>query len=513
LFTHRRLSLVAGHVSLITAALVLVLHQAARKPFWYDELFTVLVCSRGSASTIWHLLRTGIDNNPLPFYLLTNLVRHLSSRPEIAFRLPAAFGISLMMCSVFALMAKRAGFFAGIASAVTAALLTFQYGTEARPYALVLGFSSLAIVFWDKASNDPRSRYAAVVFGLALAGALSMHCYAVLILIPFWGAEMARWLSARKVNIPVLSALAITSLIPISYVPLLEGAKHLIVVSGARPEWSQAISWMKYQADLLLVPCLLIALLAIVEKLRQRPDSYVTSRSNLPADHAELALTLLLFALPLFGVALGKTVTGIYTERYGVPSILATSVLLGTIVGKFRINFSKAAVAVSLFVWFFAVQGRRSMPEFPDAIAAKLKAAAETQNAPVAVTDPFLMAQVCYYFPSIAASDMVYVSDPDAATHYSNTSIGDVGMSLLSKDLGLPIQTIPYQNFVHAEAMSSVYGPWGGLAWLPSKLVDDKLSLTVLGVENGRYWFSVRRPAGTESKLQQFPALSAPVLE
>lgn len=511
MFTQRRLSLVAGHVALITAALVLVLNQAARKPFWYDELFTVLVCNRGSALTIWHLLRTGVDNNPLPFYLLTNLLRPLSSRPEIAFRLPAAVGISLMMCSVFALMVKRAGFFAGIASAATAALLTFQYGTEARPYALVLGFSSLATAFWEKATNNPRNRYAAIVFGLALAGALSMHCYAVLLLIPFWGAEITRWLSTRKINVPVLSALSVASLIPISYIPLLQGAKHLIVVSGARPEWSQAISWMRYQTDLLLVPGLLIAVAAIVEMLYDRP---VTTSSSRPApDRAELALVVLFFALPIFGVVLGKAITGIYTERYGVPSILATSILLGIVVGKLRVSFSRAAVAVLLLGWFIVVQGRRPMPEFPDAIAAKLKSAADIQNAPVAVTDPFLVAQVSYYFPSIAASDMVYVSDPHAAAHYAQTSIGDVGMSLLSKELGLPIRTIPYQNFVHAEAMSSVYGPWGGLAWLPSKLVDDKLALTVLGVENGSYWFNVRRSERTESSLQQLPDLSAPVLK
>src|SRR5258707_13480968 len=46
--------------------------RAVQKPFWFDELFTI-VLSRLDPSTLWRALSHGADLNPPGIYLLTRL--------------------------------------------------------------------------------------------------------------------------------------------------------------------------------------------------------------------------------------------------------------------------------------------------------------------------------------------------------------------------------------------------------------------------------------------------------
>src|SRR6266540_4110028 len=72
----------------------LTLATAVLKPFWYDELFTQVVATRGSFAEILRVLQQGWDLQP-PFYYLLVRAGHALVDSELGFRLPSVVGLWL----------------------------------------------------------------------------------------------------------------------------------------------------------------------------------------------------------------------------------------------------------------------------------------------------------------------------------------------------------------------------------------------------------------------------------
>jgi hypothetical protein len=71
---------------LLGVGLCSALHAVA-KPFWYDEICTVILCRLPSASEIWKALDNAADTNPPAFYLVEGLTRHLVLDDHLGYRL------------------------------------------------------------------------------------------------------------------------------------------------------------------------------------------------------------------------------------------------------------------------------------------------------------------------------------------------------------------------------------------------------------------------------------------
>src|SRR5260370_27348980 len=91
-FANRKPGLVVVFYRLIYFALTLI--AAARKPFWYDELFTWVIATRSSFSEILRVLRQGWDLQPPLYYMLVRASRAVSDS-ELGFRLPSVVGLWL----------------------------------------------------------------------------------------------------------------------------------------------------------------------------------------------------------------------------------------------------------------------------------------------------------------------------------------------------------------------------------------------------------------------------------
>src|SRR5262249_59636705 len=75
------------------------------------------------------------------------------------------------------------GFAAMLFPLVTAA---YDYGYEARPYGVVLGFSGLSLVFWQSATDGHYRKISLVALGLALAAAVLTHYYPLFLFCPLF---------------------------------------------------------------------------------------------------------------------------------------------------------------------------------------------------------------------------------------------------------------------------------------------------------------------------------------
>src|SRR5206468_3466418 len=102
-----------------------------------------------------------------------------------AVRLPEILAYLVFLLCMYVFVARRTnevyGLFAMIVPTLTAA---GYYASEARAYALVLAFASLALLCWQAAAEGRHRRAAVVGLALALALATSAHYYAVLVVGP-----------------------------------------------------------------------------------------------------------------------------------------------------------------------------------------------------------------------------------------------------------------------------------------------------------------------------------------
>jgi hypothetical protein len=150
-------------VAVGAAALVARLAYLARRPFWFDELYTLWI-SRQSPERILHALR--LDSGPPLFYLLASPFVRLAetvSLPAVARALPF-----LALAALF-LAGTRRETSGGARFAVLLATspLLFFYSGEARAYALLSALGFLLFLA-DFRLRSRRSRLAAAVLAAGL---------------------------------------------------------------------------------------------------------------------------------------------------------------------------------------------------------------------------------------------------------------------------------------------------------------------------------------------------------
>ena len=171
--TSRYLQILIG---LTFVGFILRFYNLGGNSLWLDEA-TTLTFARQSAGEIWASVAAGEFNPPLFYWLEHGMILFGESEFVLRF-LPALLGV--LTIPVIYLIGKE--FRDKNVGLLAAALLTFSpfhifYSQEARAYAPMLFFFSLALLFYIKAyrSNETRSW---VLFGIFSAIAFWMHFYA-----------------------------------------------------------------------------------------------------------------------------------------------------------------------------------------------------------------------------------------------------------------------------------------------------------------------------------------------
>jgi hypothetical protein len=317
-----------------------VLVRASEKYFWFDEIVTLNVCRFSSIPAMWNALRHGVDFNPLLFFVVTNVSTALFGDNLIGPRMPEIIAFWVMCLCLFRFVNRRAGPVAGmIAMALPTISGAFYYAYEARPHGLVLGFCGLALVCWQMAIEEPRDRRRLLAFSFSILGASLMHCYALLIAVPFAVVEIVNFFRFRRIHWPMWIALAVPALIAcISYIPLLRS--YRVITKGT--DWSQ--SYMTNLGHLakfygfLLFPCILFLMWSFAALAADRIVAARTGarqiRQEHPAHRSEVILGVSFVALPVFGFIVSKTIVhGLFIDRYFASTVIGLCILLGLAAG------------------------------------------------------------------------------------------------------------------------------------------------------------------------------------
>jgi mannosyltransferase len=230
--------------SLAIAAAVLRFSYLGRKPFWFDECFSVEV-ARLSWRNLLHLLWRREANMSL-YYLMLRGWLHFGSSPFFVRSLSVIVSLAALP-AIFWLARKL---FDSRVALIAVALISFnayhiRYAQEARSYSLFVLLATLSSGFFVAAFREPSSRNRRTYI-LASVLAAYAHLYALLMLAAHWlslrgpyakrlsGHGLRRaWIWIGLASLPLVIFAAKTGAGPIRWIQrprlrdLLEFAEHI----------------------------------------------------------------------------------------------------------------------------------------------------------------------------------------------------------------------------------------------------------------------------------------------
>lgn len=496
-FLERRVLLLFVCVSLLYFGVTLVL--ASTRLLWNDELFTWYTALRPSLRDVWTALLTGAEKHPPLFYVFTRGSIALFGLNAVSLRLPETMGFWIMSASLFWFVRSRTsaayGLIAMLFPMVTGALF---YAYEARPYALVLGFSGLGLLCWQRATESQTPGPWRVGLALCLAAAVSCHYFATLCFVPFVLAEGMRSITRRRIDAWMWVAFG-AGLVPLVFLfPLARAAQTFSSVFWSRASWTMPLSVYRgllYPAALALfiVPVIVAVYLSIRSDDRAPAKRVLTS---FPLH--ELTAVVAFLCIPIIGIVIAKIFFGVFNYRYGLTAVLGLSIAFAYSVWVLAERSARAALlSVMILGASFLVQGVSDYRQL--ASEARARAALYSflrshagGELPLVISDPHLFFEVSHEAAQLHdETKFLFLADVPLGIHYTNTD--DVERGLLTMKQWAPLDVRDFHQFCSTHNQFLVFGHGQFFSWVPSELFKQGWSLTVAAQAGDQFLYRVTR--------------------
>jgi hypothetical protein len=481
---------------LFSAALLLITALKARaKPFWHDEIYTIVFSGLPSIGAMWSAALDGLDLAPPLNALLTRVVHAIVGVGPIATRLPPMVGYWTMSMVVFSMVRRRTS----TALALAALLLpcftaAYRYSYEARGYGLMVRLFALSLNSWAEAAAGRRRAWHIPLLALTLTAGYWTHYFAVLALVPIGAGEVARLVHNRKPDWPVWAAIAASG---VGALPL--RALLVVATSQSAEFWERASladvgGTYRFLFERMLGARFALAaaimMLSIVATFLRRIATTV-GRQTIPFH--EIAAGLGCVLLPVAGVGAAMLTAGGYVPRYALTGVVGVSLAIPLALwwAGPRRALAEVVLCLVLTVSFAESVGRTLLPAAParvDPVRERpLLARQLAQPGPTVLTGSVLFLQLWYYTPARLRGHMVYVADPAAALHYTGSDTIDRGYLVLRRWSAVNVQE--FVPFVAAHPRFRVHAEGSG--WLLDKLYDAGAVIEPEESERGRSVYNV----------------------
>lgn len=486
-------------LALFTAAFVATTVVKARaKPFWHDEIFTVVLADLPSVSATWSAFRAGIDLSPPLTALATRMTQGPAGPGPVASRLPSIVAFWTASLLVYAIVRRRTN----AAMALAAALLlyhtaAYRFAIEARGYSLALAGSMLACYGWLEAASGRRRNLHLVLLAIGLAAAVWAHYFAVLTALPIVAGEAVRAWRDRRVDWGVGGALVAAAAATLPLVPLATAG-----VSQATTFWtrqtSAGISETYYflispMLEWLLFPAaVIVAIAAVVRVIPKRPRPQ-GSRSAVPAH--EIAAGWVALVLPACAVVLGMLGPGM-APRY---ALFATGAMAAAAAIAIWRVADRPSLVAALLCGILVVSFGRSVADslrpgrhpFVHPVQSRpVLVNALRRHDPLVVSSGIWFLQLWHYATPDQRARLMYVGDPALARELTGADTLDRGYLGLSTITGLRVNS--YRDFTAVHRDFHVYTL--GSHWLLDKLRQDRAVMEEVAREPGSVLYHVRMP-------------------
>jgi Dolichyl-phosphate-mannose-protein mannosyltransferase len=480
---------------------------ASAKPFWHDEIYTILMSNLPSVSAIWTASLDGADLSPPLNTWLTRVVHRTIGGGHVTTRLPAMLGFLAMTLIVFHLVRQRAN----ATSAVAAMFLpcftaAYRYSYEARGYGLMVGLFALSLFAWSEAARGERRNVHLPVLALALAAGMWTHYYAVLAFVVLGIGELVRVIQNRRPDWGVWIAIGVALVATIPLRPLMavasEQAAHFWADSRAVDVSGIYAFVFAPLGDTVFAGTAIVAAICLVGAYVLRSSRTTPSETRrLPGHEAAAGVACLL--IPIVSLWLGELITGIVVPRYALPAVVGGALVLPIAVHSLNRYRSPAELVLAVvLVWVFtqaAVQSLWWRPTRQDPVQFRtVLLTALRSPGPTAIGSSIHFLQFWYYAPVELKPRMTYLVDPAAAIRYRKSDTIDRGYAALARWTALPVE--PFERFSTLHRSFKVYTDGSG--WLLDKVADDGVEIQEIGREHGSQLVIVRQREGRGTALR-----------
>jgi hypothetical protein len=469
--------------------------RARAKPFWHDEIYTILHAGLPTVGMMWAASLDGIDLSPPLNTWVTRGVHAALDVGHIATRLPPIVGYLVMTGIVFHLIRRRSNTMTALSAAILPCMTAaYRYSYEARAYGLMLGLFAVSLYAWTEAARGRARRWHLPLLAVTLAAAVWNHYYGVLTFIPIAGGEIVRTLRRRRIDSGMVAAFAGAALSLVPLYPLSAVARTQSQSFWAPAAWADVLPVYQFLFAPVMEQNFLIAaaVIAAAALLLRRPAGEPSGRA-LPAH--ETAAGVLTLLIPIAGVILGLAVTGVFVPRYALPSVLGLSLVIPLAVWH---RDTRAGLAELLLCSFLVVSFAMAVgpslvapPTLRDPFETRpLLRAAVTSGLPVVSASSLQFLQYWYYAPPDGKGRLRYLADVDEARKYMQSDTIDRGYLTLRRWTAVPVDR--YSDYVAGHREFRVHEAGGG--WLLPKLAEAGATKDQIGQAPGERLFLVRVP-------------------
>jgi hypothetical protein len=446
-----------------------ILH-ARGKPFWFDEIVTVVAARSPDIATTWRVARQVDANPPLP-HILSHLSLRLPGPAEVTARLPAMVGFWIFCLCLSRFVKRRAGIFFGLAALLLpVATDAYSYSVEARAYGLELAFCGLALVGGQSASEGIRRRIWLPTMAFALAAAFFCHYYSVLVYIPLAGAELLRSRGSRRVDFAMWLALG-AGLVPAALLlSTIRGVVQGFTHTWAPPYPEQMLEFweqgLQHSLSFLMVFLVVGAWMAA-----NHPKAFAKGGAAVEVPGHEWAAAALFAVIPVFAVTGALLVTHMFTPRYAIVALAGFCLLALLLAAHFTGGRALAGfllLAASLLPLGFATL---NAPTFRDPFDQEPALKQALERGPVVVPDGHLFLQMWYYAPEQWKSKLIFLADKEAAVKYMGFDTIDDGIPVLRPWAAMDVRQ--FRDFEPAGGEFTVYQNTLRPGWVMQKILDE----------------------------------------
>lgn len=475
---------------------------ANAKPFWHDEIYTLVISHLPSLGAVWTASREGLDLSPPLNTVATRLVESVAGTGRIASRLPPMLAIWAACLLLFVTVRRRAPPTFAVSAALLPCLTSaFRYAVEARGYGFTVGFFALAVYAWSEAAAGRRRRVHVPLLAVALAAGVWSHYFAVLAFVPIGGGELVRWWRARHVDWPIGATMTAAALLLLPAAWLLHRNMAQAPTYWTRttpPQVAEAYTFLftPLAGPRFYVAAAVLALLAVWALVaRSRTDHPLPA---LPLH--EVAAGVLMLALPALGVLAGTLASGVFTPRFVLFAVVGFSLVVPIGLSRLTAPRSVAGLVLAGVLAFSFLQSgydwlRPGHLTFHDPVRDRPLLVKNLPGPrPVVVTSGLWYLQLWYYAPPELRKNLFYLVDPAAADRYTGSDTIDRGYLILRR--WAPVAAEDYDAFVASHRTFEVYAMGSG--WLLPRLRDEGASIQNDGHDGGGTCYLVRMPASKE---------------
>jgi 4-amino-4-deoxy-L-arabinose transferase-like glycosyltransferase len=440
----RKFIALAGLLLFYSALVAAAMHRH----LWHDELYTYYMAQAPSFTELWKDLN--LDLNPPLIYLAGRASMHLFGNTALGVRLPSIVAFFVGSLCLYSLVERRLKPSYGIlAVLIFWSTPAFDFATEARPYALILGFFGLAIVSWQRCIERPPRHWPVFLLAVAVSGMMISHLLAILFLIPFLLAEAFRSIRSRRIDGPVAAALLVPCSLSLLFLRTIAAyqsgnAFPHPLEAGPRKMASYYYRTLSPEGWVLLVAFSAALMVCLIDR---RP-------SAAPAKYAdfELAFVAGLLTMPIIVNAAMMLSHGAFFTRYSAPTLFAYPLVLVALLAAFtQTNRLGALVMGALMALYIPVQ------YFVNPFLPPPSFAQAHPELPLVAASGLTFLEMDHEQPTETVQRLYYLTDRQYALQYAHATIFE-GLPTIKQRLPIRGHVEPFRDFVRAHHRFLVIG-------------------------------------------------------